>query len=504
MCIRDSLKVRAPDDAETAEVNLFLQGEGKAWFDDIFFAPAPAGTISGIVTSGGGPLEGARVMIWGDTWGKTHEAFSDASGYYEITDVPVAFPRYILLAGKEGHKTKPQGEVEVAACESATVDFELETGSDPTDNLRVKFGSLAHVTIIPGPEIPPDAQIPSDPTGYPEPVREFLQADEFIESDNPQVIDLANSIIESLPPDSRTNAGDVAYAVYEWVSKNIEHDGVYTYNAPAAPEGTRIIPDNEDFGDVTSGIYQTVTDKGWCWGRNFYDWEYKPSELIEVEGGICAEHAWLDSALLRALGIPARAAIGYNQFWVHPPSGEGFWAFMSTTGGRTSYRKNGLLGPGFNALWPNFYSVLSRPLLHEDWNWENPGMWKEIHPYEEMYEDSPSGLAAALAALAEFETSGESPFADPLVPPFDSYYLIHYSDITLNLYNMGTQRSLDVRFPFVSESDSHAYAGHEDYWTSHPECVVRTRVEDITNPPVEGAERWFHIEFDLTDLIEGP
>jgi len=42
---------------------------------------------------------------------------------------------------------------------------------------------------------------------------------------------------------------------------------------------------------------------------------------------------------------------------------------------------------------------------------------------------------------------------------------------------------------------------NEAYWTNHPECVTRTWVEEITNPPVEGVQRWYHIEFDLAELL---
>ncbi len=67
---------------------------------------------------------------------------------------------------------------------------------------------------------------------------------------------------------------------------------------------------------------------------------------------------------------------------------------------------------------------------------------------------------------------------------------------------MGTQRTLDVRFPMVMDSTNHTATGDEAYWTDHPECVTRTWVEEITNPPAEGTERWFHIEFDLTSMLQ--
>ena len=80
--------------------------------------------------------------------------------------------------------------------------------------------------------------------------------------------------------------------------------------------------------------------------------------------------------------------------------------------------------------------------------------------------------------------------------------MIHYSDVTINLFNMGSQRTLDVRFPTDSLIDAGADTeARNAYWTNHPECVKRTWVEKITNPPATGAERWFHVEFDLTSLM---
>jgi hypothetical protein len=38
------------------------------------------------------------------------------------------------------------------------------------------------------------------------------------------------------------------------------------------------------------------------------------------------------------------------------------------------------------------------------------------------------------------------------------------------------------------------------YWTNRSERVTRTWIEEETNPPVEGVERWFCIEFDLSEL----
>ena len=56
------LKIRAPQNVATAEINLLLQGQGKALFDDIKFVRTPTGTITGQVTSQGAPLADAEVQ----------------------------------------------------------------------------------------------------------------------------------------------------------------------------------------------------------------------------------------------------------------------------------------------------------------------------------------------------------------------------------------------------------------------------------------------------------
>ncbi|HID75805.1 MAG TPA: hypothetical protein EYP56_07385 [Planctomycetaceae bacterium] len=84
------------------------------------------------------------------------------------------------------------------------------------------------------------------------------------------------------------------------------------------------------------------------------------------------------------------------------------------------------------------------------------------------------------------EQREEDPFTQrrpAWLPPL-SFYEIHYSDATINLLHMGSQRTLDVRFPMVAQR------GPDDrsqpkaaYWINHPECVKRTREEGVTNPP---------------------
>ena len=65
---------------------------------------------------------------------------------------------------------------------------------------------------------------------------------------------------------------------------------------------------------------------------------------------------------------------------------------------------------------------------------------------------------------------------------------------------MDEQKKLDVRFPLLASDKTSSYPGAEAFWTNHPEYVTKTWIEEITNPPVAGKERWFHIEFDLSSI----
>jgi hypothetical protein len=522
------LKVRVPAEAARAEVNLFLRGRGKAWFDDVFFGPTPTGNVSGTVTCQGKPVEGARVCVWGDPWGRTCEAFTDAEGRYRLGEIPVAFPRYVLLAAKDGYRTRPVGDVKVKNDGNTTVNFVLQPGSDP-DDLRVKFGTLSLRKFEPPGKIPDDAVIPPDADGYPEAIRPYLTSDEYIRSDDPDLMAKAKELPATLPVEDRTDTRKVTWILYQWVSKHIDHGGVFSDRSRG---GLR-----QPYRDVTSGIWQTISGEGWCWGKSFLDWCYRPSELLEVENGICVEHAWLVSAMLRALNVPARASVGSLEFWAQDSKGNGTWVHMSTTGGRTNFRERGLLGPGFEGGPPeDRYSVLSRPILHEDWNARNKGLWRERHPWGECYEATLAGYVQAKADLAHFAATGEAPRARPPRRPGPAAqrqaadpshtdreqeprdlavqrqprrqrpgdcYQMHYSDVTINLLNMGDQHKLDVRFPMATEPPGESLKADNAYWTSHPECVRRTWVEQLTNPPAEGTERWFHIEFDLMSMLGG-
>ena len=492
-----NLKFRAPGGAVEAEVNCYLKGPGTAWFDDVFFGPAAIGNIAGTVTSGGQPIENVHVFMNGEPWNKVCEDYTDQFGDYLIEDMPVAFPRYVMLAEKNGYKTKAAGRVDVPFNGTVTVNFDLDDGSDPYDvnNLQVKYGCLELSESAPSIQVPTDAVIPADANGYPAKVREFLKSDRCITPDNLEVMELGEYIINGMDTEDTNNTHKVAWAVYEWIAKNINHNGG-VFGDMSAP-----------YTDVTSGRWQGLSADGWCWGENFYDWGYKPAESLDVKNVICVEHSWLASAILRYLNIPARARVGAAQFWVQKPGEYGYWVGMSTPGGSNNYRINGTLGAGFGGAkpLPSYFSVISEPFLQEDWTWQNEGLRKETHPWTESYPATQDGLEQANADMNEMEATGNAPHGPGAGGPGNDRYMISYSHITLGLYNIGTQRILDTRFPIVSESEYHHLEpspdGRKAWWTNHPECVTHTYIEEITNPPTEGTQRWFHIVFDLTDML---
>ena len=479
---------RAPDGATRAEVNGTLSGSGTAWFDDLDFREASLGAITGRVTADGEPVAGPRVYLWGDPWGETIEAVSDADGGYRLADVPVSHPRYIVIAEKDGYRTKPQGEVDVLENGITTVDFELQPGLDPVDDLEVGYGFLCLSHDQARVDLPDTAPLPDDPSGYVAAVRPYLEPDEIITSDDPVIERLAEEIHASLASKDQKNAVAVARAVYEWISVSINHDAVY---------GNR-----QAYLDVTSGIWQTIQPGGWCWGRSFYDWGYRPAELLEERVGICVEHSWLGAAVLRALNIPARARVGSAQFWVQDEDGNGAWYGFSTNGGSNTYRETGYLGAGFgDSALPTFFSVTSEPFLQEDWDWAEPGVWRELHPWGEVYTADQAGLERAKSDLENYALTGEARSGTSRRRPGAETYEINYSQITLSRWSLGNQPLIDVRFPAPTESDATTDTGEWVYWTNYPECVIDTYVETIESSPVPEVQRWRHIVFDVSSLL---
>ena len=477
------VRVRAPQTAVLVEVNLYLSGPGSARFDDIHFGPCESGTIGGSVCDNIGPLAGVEIELWGADL----TVFSDHDGHFSIPDVPDAAPRWALITRKDGYRDTTLGGIDVREGELSEVSIVMRPGSNPQDtDLRIKAGRLYHKTDSSVQVVDPEALIDRDL--YPDQVLPFLESSEFIDSDATGVQAVAQEILRSVDPELRTNLLAVSHAAYVWIIRNIEYDVVYA---------------TDNYTDPTSGAWQTISGEGWCWGHNFTDWLYKPSEALQEKRGICIEHGRLGAAILRALDIPARPKIGHStMFWVQPPAGEGYWTGMSTSGGRAAYRDRGDEWAGYGILRPNtlFLAALdSGPVIHSDWFTDCPGLWREVHPFSASYPDTPAGYAEALADLATFSVTGEAPPGHHLPP--GPAYVIAYSDVTIDLRNIRRQRDMTARFPCAMSSDVVTDLGEHAWWSDKPACIGSASIATETN----GHEsiHWLELEVDLRPLL-GP
>jgi|GEM_PF-3362586 len=474
---------RAPVGAVAVEVNLRLTGLGTVWFDDIFFGPTPTGCVSGTVCNGAAPVAGARVEVWGTDL----EAFTDVEGRYLVSGLPVASPRYVLIASHPSYRSQAEGNVGVQPGAVTDVDFVLRPGPElAVGELRVKCGRIVWRGDVSPRQVVSWAII--DPGLYPPEVLPYLASHDYIDCDHPLVMQTAAEILSSVDPALRDNTLAVSHAAYLWIVSHVEWDGVYS---------------SPSYTDVTSGAWQTISGAGWSYGNSFAEWLYKPSETLTEKRGICIEHSRLATALLRALSIPARPIMPYGaQFWVQPPTGDGYWATMSTSGGRSDYKTSGDEWGGY-ACTPDSrifgFPVDAGGWIHSDWWTATRSLWRETHPWSERYEGTQSGFDQAVADLKVFELTGEAPIHSS--PPVGTSYNIEYSDFTLDLRSLGTQRDFVARFPLPVETpvvfDMHELA----YWTDHPECVTSTWYETEANPPVAENLVWFNIEFDLTPLL---
>jgi hypothetical protein len=437
------------------------------------------GTIAGTVRDAGGqPIAGATVTVFGTSLADT----TDADGGYTISDVPVAAPRYILTAEKSGYQTAQAGDIDVAPGATTTVDFTLQAGDPVTDTLHVMIGRLmrrdpASEKLVP----PPDAVL--DPALYPDEVLPYLEPGQYIESDDPAIVAVAQSILASLSPKERTQQTTVAHAVYAWMVQNIEYDLVHNYP-----------------GDVTSGNWQTTYG---AWGHSFADWLYTAREVLEEGRAICIEHARLATALLRAVGIPARPAPlmahPVTQWWVQLPDGSGFWANMDTSKGRSDYVRTGDLWAQFPSRAEHqlgFWAIGADAPIHMDWWTENPTLWTEDYGSSRRYPATADGLAQAQAALAYFAENGELPPPSGPPPAEDQpYYELSTRGFVIDLTNVGDQTHFDVGFPLAMETD-YVEPIDQVYWTNHPEWVTQTWLETESDPDTGESLTWYRIALD--------
>lgn len=120
---------------------------------------------------------------------------------------------------------------------------------------------------------------------------EFLKSSEFIQSDDPMIMELSESIIKDI-----SDRKDWAYAISDWVHDNIEKD--ISVSVPSAVE------------------------------------------VLRVKRGDCNEHTVLYVALARAAGIPCKTVIGIvhkdGMFFYHawPAVYLGYWHHLDPTFGQ--------------------------------------------------------------------------------------------------------------------------------------------------------------------------
>jgi transglutaminase-like putative cysteine protease len=459
------------------------------------FSYLTSGTIAGSVHDPDGiPIAGAQVRIYGaDAYSDT----TDAAGAYALPDVPVAAPRYILVASADGYQTAQTGaapryilvasadgyqtaqtgDVDVAGGLTTTVNFTLTAGSPTSDTLEVRLGYLVHRE--PGPLLDPPPGALISPTLYPTNVLPYLEPGRYIESDDPDIVALAQSILDTVTPTHRTDSTAVAHAVYVWVVQNIEYD--LTSNYP---------------GDVTCGNWQT-TNGGW--GHSFADWAYTAREVLEEGRSICIENERLTSALLRALDIPARPAPlmahPVTQWWVQQPDGSGFWANMDTARGRNAYVNSGKLWAFFPAAEEHtigFWSPDADAPIHVDWWTDEPALWWEHYGGRRYYTDTAAGLAQAQADLATFVATGNPP---PGGPPLDeSHYWLVSRGFGVDLTNVGLQSSFVVSFALPAEAVTYTELLSVTHWTNHSDWVVDTYTTTQSNAETGESLTWYVLE----------
>ena len=434
-----------------------------------------SGTIVGEVRdAGGAPLAGAQVHVYG---ADVYSDATDAAGAYTLHNVPVAAPRYILVASADGYQTAQQGDVDVSDGLTTTVNFTLTAGSPTSDTLEVRLGYLLHRE--PGPLLEPPHGALISPTLYPAEVLPYLEPGQYIESDDPDIVALAQSILDGVPLHLRTDSTAVAHQVYAWMVQNIEYDLVSNYP-----------------GDVTGGNWQT-TNGGW--GHSFADWAYTAREVLEEGRSICIENERLTTALLRALDIPARPAPQMahpvTQWWVQLPGGSGFWANMDTALGRTAYVKNGDLWAFFPAAEEHtvgFWSPDASGPIHVDWWTDEPALWWEHYGGRRCYTDTATGLSQAQADLATFAVTGDPP---PGGPPLDeSHYWLVSRGFGVDLTNVPLQGSFVVSFALPSDAITYTELLSITHWTNHPDWIVDAYTTTQSSAETGESLTWYVLE----------
>ncbi|MFQ6083709.1 MAG: carboxypeptidase regulatory-like domain-containing protein [Candidatus Aminicenantia bacterium] len=440
--------------------------------------------IKGVITDKSGrSIENADVYIYGtDKWTKT-----DNWGYYILTGLTPAAPRYIICAEKEGYFIGRKGNINVKEDESVNVNLVLEklkeNESYKTQILDVRLCYLIDHKKMEQEPIQPAENALLDPSLYPDSVKPYLKSGKYMDKENPKIKALAQEILSSVPQESRTNQTEIAKAVYLWVVENIDYDLMKRY------------PD-----DVTCGNWQTV-NRGW--GKNFAEWCYLPQEVVKQRRAICIEYERLTTTLLRALNIPARPAPlkahPVTQWWVQLPNGSGYWANMETSRGHIEYEKGNTYA-GFPSRadhqiafwWPNADAP-----IHNDWAFNNPCLWREVTGAgHAKLEHNATGLSQAQKLLEEFRQIGRIKHKGAPIKPAQPNYEIYTRGFQVDLSTIEEQKKIRVYFPLFINNEYNTTVDYA-FWTNHPEWVEKTWGEILTDKKTQESLPIFYIDFSL-------
>ena len=438
----------------------------------------------------GNPLAGVSVNVYGSEL----SSITDASGAYEISGVPDAAPRYIVVAEKEGCLVGQQGFVDVVDGQVTEVDFTLlpqkTVGLDlQGETLMIGLASLLEVSYTPDLLEPSDNAL-LDLDLYPDEVMPYLGSGNYITPDDPAVRQLAEEILATVPEAQRQKMTVVAKAIYNWVVMNIDYD--LMKNFP---------------GDVSSGNWQTTYGG---WGRNFSNWCYTPAELIEEKRGICIEYERLTTSLLRALDIPARpaplVAHPVSQWWNQNPNGSGYWVNMETSRGHVSWEEWGDMWAGFPSVKEHligFVSVDAEAPIHIDWNCMDNCIWYEFGG-QSTFEYSSGGLKEAHKGMNRFFKEGSFPRGSEIatIPVTmgkieESYYFMTSRGVALDLNGLHGQSGIRVRFPLLANN---AYKSEllSLHWTNHPEWLSDWSIQREYNEQSLETLDYLVFDFDFT------
>ena len=426
------------------------------------------GAISGQITEEcGDALAGVTVTIPGTELSD----ITDDSGNYLIDNIPVAAPRYIVTAVKQGFLTGQAGNINIENGRTATVNLILQTETPEEFLLREKLKvMICHIIRVEptGKKLRPALNAVLDSTLYPENVKPYLNPGTYIEADDPSIVEVAHKIIDGLPEQFRNKQTLVAKAVYNWMVKNISYDLLTRYPR-----------------DVTCGHWQTTV--GGAWGHNIGEWCYTAKEVLMQQRGICIEFERLCTALLRASGIPARPAPvkshPVTQWWVQLPDGSGYWANMETSFGSLYYEATGSLWerfPGRSESEITFHAINENAPLHMDWQTDNPCLWTEDFGQNRLYELNSESLEIAEADMKSFSEWGLVPSqtAHLIDSPAetDPHYVLYTWGVTIDLANLGSQKTMEVLFAMPMDN-KYRKRVKTVHWTSHNSFIDSTDTE---------------------------